>query len=231
MYRFLIAAVFCSNVTAFALTPDEIIQRADEIRNPSESYLMKVRITGNDGDPAVFEVQLSGNNRTLIKTLEPVRDRGRDLLMLNEDMWAYIPNLKRAVRVSLGQKLTGQAANGDISRMRWSGDYAPSLEKDSATDWQLLLKATKKGLTYEQVRVWIQKKDFRPLRAEYLSLQGKPLKLATYQAYKPLAGRERPSEIEIKDAVRSETRSLIQIQSMEIRKIPASAFQQSNLGG
>ena len=46
-------------------------------------------------------------------------------------IWVFIPNLKRSVRVGLSQKLTGQAANGDISRMRWSGDYTPKLLKET----------------------------------------------------------------------------------------------------
>src|SRR4051794_12065052 len=99
---------------------EEVIQKVDQVRNPSDSYFMSVEVTSPDGKQAStkFDVSLQGNAKTLIKTVEPARDRGRNLLMLNEEMWAYIPNLKRAVRVSLSQKLTGQAANGDISRMR-----------------------------------------------------------------------------------------------------------------
>ena len=68
--------------------------------------------------------------------------------MLDENMWVFIPNLKRSVRVGLSQKLTGQAANGDISRMRWSGDYTPKLLKETKKSWLLHLQAKKKGLTH-----------------------------------------------------------------------------------
>ena len=149
--------------------------------------------------------------------------------MLEEDMWAFIPNLNRAVRVSLSQKLTGEAANGDISRTRWSGDYKSHIEEENSSEWQLLLSGNKKGLTYDKIRVWIQKKDFAPLRAEYLSLANKVLKKVYYKNYKTMAGGMRPSEIHIHDAVKEESKSILKIVNMEVRTFEDSLFNQNNL--
>ena len=210
---------------------EEIIRRVDEIRNPAEAYFMKVAVVneGAPSDRSVFEVSVRGNSRTLVKTVEPPRDRGRNLLMVDEQMWAYIPNIKRAVRVSLSQKLTGQAANGDISRMRWSGDYASTVERRETSEWVLLLTAKKQGLTYEKVRVWVEKSTYRPLKAEFLTPAGKPLKVAVYSGYMSLAGKIRPSEIRIRDAVRENESSTVKILSMEERAFPESIFNQNSL--
>jgi outer membrane lipoprotein-sorting protein len=211
---------------------EEIVRRSDEIRNPGESYFLQVRVTAPGSpasDEALFDVSIRGNDRTLIRTVEPARDRGRNLLMLGEDMWAYLPSLKRAVRVSLAQKLSGQAANGDISRMRWSGDYEPTLESETPKEWVVYLKARKKGLTYEKIRAWIEKGSFRPLRADYLTPADKPLKHAAFQAYRTLAGRSRPGEIAIQDATRPSDQSLLRIEKMEMRSFPLSLFQQNSL--
>lgn len=205
--------------------PEEILRRVDAIRNPSENYEMRVKI-----GESLFLVWLSGNSRTLIKTLEPVRDRGRDLLMIDEEMWAYIPNLKRPVRVSLSQKLTGQAANGDIGRMRWSGDYTASIETENASSWTLYLYANKKGLTYEQIRVWVSKKDFSPERAEYLTGSGKVLKRTRFEGYRILAGKLRPSRLEIESAVNSSEKSTIEVESMTSKGFDVSVFNPQRLG-
>jgi outer membrane lipoprotein-sorting protein len=225
-----------TTATAPALTADEIIAKADAVRNPGESYLMKVEITNTSpkADPAhpeksVFEVSIQGNDKTLVKTLEPSRDRGRNLLMLEQEMWAYIPNLKRAVRVGLNQRLTGQAANGDISRMRWTGDYSAKIESETASDWVIFLTASKKGLTYEKARVWVRKLGFQPNRAQYLTLSGSPLKEALYEGYKDLAGATRPTLIQISDTVRPDDRSQIKILEMETREFASSLFNQNNL--
>ena len=151
------------------------------------------------------------------------------MLMRGTQMWAYIPNLKRAVRVSLSQRLSGQAANGDISRMRWAGDYDARIEKENAKFWTLLLTAKKKGLTYSRVRAVIEKGTFHPLYAEYLTAGGKVLKKAQFTSYKELCGKERPTEIRIQDAVKPRQRSVIRVLEMRVKKFPASLFTPENL--
>jgi outer membrane lipoprotein-sorting protein len=210
-------------------SPEHILTKADQVRNPSDSFGMTVNVTNHDGDVSEFEVKTKGKDKTLIKTLSPARDKGRNLLMLKEDMWAYIPNLKKSVRVSLNQKLTGEAANGDIARMRWAGDYQAKIESSNGDSWTLFLTATKKGLTYEKIRAVVAKNSFRPLRAEYLTLSGDVLKKAEYGDYKKLAGEQRPSVITIRDAKRNERFSKIVIKDMESADFPDSLFQQTNL--
>jgi outer membrane lipoprotein-sorting protein len=213
-----------------AFSPEAIIKKVDDIRNPGDSYGMKVEITGSESeDKSVYEVSIQGNDKTLIKTLEPPRDRGHNMLMLQEEMWAYIPNLSRAIRVSLSQKLTGQAANGDISRMRWSGDYAPKIEKEDIKMWTIFLTAKKKGLTYDKLRVWVEKATMRPIQADFLTLGGIPLKKASYSGYKMIAGKVRPTTITIQDAVKASDKSVVSIVSMETKQFPAAIFNQNSL--
>lgn len=210
---------------------DVIIKKADEVRNPSQSYFLDVQVQNADSpdDPSQFHVAIKGNDQTRIETVLPKRDRGRTMIMLNENMWVYVPNLKREVRVSLNQRLTGQAANGDISRMRWSGDYTPTIEKETGKEWQMMLTANKKGLTYDKLRIWVEKGTFRPLRGEFLTSSGKVLKKVNYQGYKILAGKERPSEIVIQDASRKNDKSTIKILRMEVKNFPTSIFNKNEL--
>lgn len=216
-------------IVLLANTPETILKEADEIRNPSESYKMAVRIENSDGTHSKFDVMINGNSKTLIKTLEPIRDRGRNLLMLDENMWVYIPNLKRAVRVALSQKLTGEAANGDISRMRWSGDYDVTIKSETDHEIELSLKAKKKGLTYEALSVFIERKSYRPIRALLFSVSGKLMKKTSYLDYKSMAGKERPSRMVIVDALMNDRTSTIIIESMETQKFPETLFNQNAL--
>ena len=205
-----------------------ILKQADAIRNPEEDFQMLVAISSAGGEESEFKVMTKGNNRTIVETLAPRRDKGRDLLMVDENMWVFIPNLKRAVRVSLSQKLTGEAANGDISRMRWAKDYNAKIIGSDEKTWTLMLEANKKGLTYEKIRAFIEKESYRPLRADYLTKYGKVLKNAEFRFYKKLAGKIRPSEILIKDAIKEHRFSNIVIKEMSIKSIPSSKF---NLSG
>ncbi|MBV2169943.1 MAG: outer membrane lipoprotein-sorting protein [Bdellovibrio sp.] len=179
--------------------PAEWVKKADNIRNPAESYEMKIKVETSE-NTSVFQVYLKGQDKTLIVTKEPARDKGRNMLMLDRDFHAYVPNLKRSMRLSLAQKLSGQVANGDISRTRWYGDYSVTKEAEANGEVQLLLKGNKDNLTYAWIRLWLKKGSFEPLRAEYLGLNGKTvLKKASFEDYKSIAGAVRPTTLKIED--------------------------------
>ncbi len=231
MKKFLLIIGLSLSTCVFALTPDQIIKKCDDVRNPGESFVMQVDVAELSGDKnkSSFDVFIKGKDKTLIKTNAPRRDKGRNMLMLEENMWLYIPNLKRSVRISLSQKLSGQAANGDIARMRWHGDYSAKLESKTKSAYVIYLKATKKGLTYDQIRVWVNAKNFHPIKAEYMALTGKTLKNATFGGEKMIAGKVRPTEIIIADAVNTSKKTQIKIMSMAKKELPLSMFKKNNL--
>lgn len=208
----------------------EILRKADEVRCPTESYFMEVEVVSQGSNDVVrLEVFTKGREKTRVNTVFPARDKGRNMVMIGEEMWAYVPNLKRAVRVALNQKLSGQAANGDVSRMRWWGDYYPVLESEDDSSWTLLLTARKKGLTYEKVRAWIEKKNFRPIKAEYLSLSGLVLKKTRFGGFRSIGGNVRPTEIQIQDAKNPSESSLLRILKLEARESSDTIFNQNAL--
>jgi len=212
----------------FAEVPDEILREADRVRNPAESYFLDVEVVDNESSASSrYHVAIRGNRESRFETVQPIKDRGRNFLMLDENMWVFIPNLKREVRVSLNQKLSGKASNGDISRMRWSGDYDATIESETDNEWTLLLKANKKGLTYEGIRVVIEKGSYHPLHGEYLTAGGKVLKKVEFTDYRTLAGRVRPNEIVIEDAVHAGDKSRVLIREMVVRDFPASLFKKT----
>ena len=215
-------------VGAKTIDAQTILQKADAIRNPAKSYYMQVEVLAQS-KRSLFDVFIQGSDKTLIKTLQPRRDRGRNLLMIKENMWAYIPNLHRAIRVGLAQKLSGQAANGDISRMRWSGDYTPKIITQSKQNWTLHLKAKKRGLTYDQLEVTIAKRTFRPLQAKFLTLTGKAMKLAKYENYQKREGKFRPLRIVITDALKKSRVTTINILKIKSKQFRNSLFNRQNL--
>lgn len=211
------------------ITAEQILTRADEIRNPSVSYRMQVTVDSTDDGHNAYEIMIGGKDHSIIKTLKPEREVGKNFLMVQENMWAYIPNIGRSVRVSLNQKLSGQASNGDISRMRWQGDYKSRIESENSSSWVLFLEANKKGLTYEKIRVWISKANFRPVKAEYLTATEKVLKYVNFSGYRQIAGAIRPTEITIVNAHDKSKKSVLRIQKMWKMDIPESYFAENNL--
>lgn len=212
---------------AGAPDPAKILKSADQIRNPGEQYQMSIRVKTPDSEN-LFDVYLSGGDKTVIVTKEPARDRGRNMLMLDRDFYSYVPSLKRSVRLSLAQKLSGQVANGDIARTRWYGDYTATLESTQGKEVVLLLNANKNNLTYQKIRLWVEKGTNHPLHADYLSLDGsKVVKHAVFAEYKSIAGMLRPSLIKIQNLQNEE--STIEVISMKSIPLDPSFFTEENM--
>jgi outer membrane lipoprotein-sorting protein len=231
--------VFAFNPLALALEPELklklkleraelLVKVADEIRNPSEAFEMKIKVEDSDKNVSEFVVYLKGKEQTLIVTKEPSRDRGRNMLMQEQDFHAYVPNLKRSMRLSLSQKLSGQVANGDIARTRWYGDYDVRVEKEDVHESCLFLKARRENLTYAAIRLWVAKINNRPLRAEYLGSNGTTiLKKAFFEDYRMFAGALRPSLLRIEDSAGKSSR--IAILDMKKREFDSAFFSIRNM--
>ena len=221
------------SIPASALSPDEIVAKADAVRNPQIDYTTNAKVTSfKKGKPvraAEYEVLLKGRDRTLIKTLLPATDRGTSLLMSGRDLWTFLPDVSQPVRISLAQRLLGEVSIGDIARVNLAGDYSARLLKEDAESWFLELAAKDDSVTYGKVAYWVSKKDFRPLRAAFYAVSGKLLKKCTYDAYRSMAGAERPSRLVMTDPVVEGQKSVIEYDRMETAELPAKLFTKDHL--
>jgi outer membrane lipoprotein-sorting protein len=223
----LIVAGAFSDHSQAADAAETLLKKADDVRNPGETYKMKINVK-TDSTEQEFEVFLKGRDKTLVVIKSPIKDRGRNMLMLERDFQAFIPNLKKSVRLSLAQKMSGEVANGDIARTRWFGDYKPTIEKTEGANTVLFLEGLKSGLTYQKLRLWVETKTARPLSAEFLGLDGKTLlKRARFENYKSIEGAMRPTLLKIEDVAGKS--STITILSQEKTELSDSLFTVQSL--
>lgn len=228
-----------SKVT-FASEADQaqaIVEKADQIRFPRESFQVDVSITNTAPDREAehrkYRILSKGSDNTLVITLEPAADKGQVLLMRGRDLWIYMPSLSQPVRLALSQRLTGQVANGDLARANFAGDYTPTLTGTEKVDGQpcqtLELVAAERGVTYPRVNYWVNEQNMRPCKAEFFSGSDRLLKVATYTEFKPLGGVVRPTRIVITDAIRSGEQSTLEYSNMRRVDLPDKMFTKDYL--
>lgn len=214
-----------------------IVQKADEIRFPAQGFEVGVRIQtiegGIEGDPREYKVLSKGNESSIVMVLTPAAERGQILLMKGRDLWLFVPNVSQPVRLSLAQRLTGQVANGDIARASFGGDYnaiVVGTEKIGGELHNVLeLTAVDRSVTYQKVKYWVRQSDSAPHKAEFYSLSDRLLKSCTYENYKQLGGRARPTRLVMVDALKSDSRSILEYQDMKIRDLPDKIFTKEYL--
>jgi hypothetical protein len=157
-----------------AQTPDEVLKRVDHYRYPWPSFAMEVTL--QDGKVRQqWRVQVRENGDARVEGLSE-KERGRVVLLLQDQMWLLLPNAKRPVKVSPQQRLLGPAAGGDVARFRFAGDYALTDEQEETVDGlmarRLALQATRKNLSYQKALLWLSA-DGQPLRSEFFYASGK----------------------------------------------------------
>src|SRR5258706_15877584 len=168
--------VLCATVApAHADDAADIVRDADRFRRPADSFMWKITITSQEAKKApatdAFEVFVKGNGRSLVKFVAPPRNVGRSLLALGRDLWIYLPDAGKPVRIPFSQRLVGQVANGDVARADYSGDYDAKLLGEETVDGAAChvidLKARTKDVTYAAVKYWVSRDGRRPVRAEF----------------------------------------------------------------
>jgi hypothetical protein len=217
-----------------AITPQEILVKSDSHRGLEGSFFVKAKTIAKNGDDIQeqeYDVKVLKNDVSLVVQTAPARAKGRSLLMRGLDMWLVTPDVKKPVRITLQQKLSGDISNGDISRTNYAQDYTVTKETlDAATNAHVLeLKAKNNDVTYSRIKYWIEKSTYKPIKAEYYAISGKLLKTGVFSDYKNIAGKERMTRFSIADAVNKSQRSEIIYSGHKKSKFDESLFNKEQM--
>lgn len=241
MKKILVCAVLLLRAVAFAAeSADDLLKASDRGRGGLEEgieWTANIETTEN-GDTSSREFLIKAKKHdAFVEALAPAKNKGEVYLFNDRQMWFYKPSLKKPVSISARQKLTGQAANGDIASTHYARDYNPTFEKtediQGAKYHVLLLKAKAKNLTYDQIRYWINDKTKLAMKAEFLTLQGKAFKLG-YLEYKnvlKVGGKDIAfvSKMTIVDAKFNKNRSVITYTKPKLAEHPSAIFNINNV--
>jgi len=216
-------------------TPDAeaLLKQSDRFRNGWPSYVVHVKITdfeaGRRDEEHLYEVSQKGTDKTYVDFMSP-REKGEHLLMLGDDMWVYLPDTSRPVRITPLERLTGDASNGDVARTNYATDYSPvylRTEKVGAEECYVLeLTAKRKGATYQRILYWIRVTDARPVKAEFYLTSGKHIKSATFDDYGPIDGKMLLRRLTLYDEILHNSHSVLEYSGAAPRELPDRLFYQ-----
>ena len=227
-------AVVCRAATP-ASTPDAdaILKHADTFRNGWSSYVLHVKITNFEGDKSdevkLYEVSQKGTEKTYVEFMSP-REKGQHLLMLGDDMWVYLPDTSRPVRITPLERLSGDASNGDIARTNYAADYTPVFVRTELVGaeqcYVLELTAKRKGATYQRILFWVRAQDARPVKAEFYLTSGKHIKSATFDEYASVGGKMQLRRMTLYDEIRHNSHSVLEYSGIAPRELADKLFYQ-----
>jgi hypothetical protein len=230
--------------TTLAAAPDpaQLLRRSDQARGgglPGLVWEVRSRNSGgtsNEDDPPMRLLIKAADDASLAETLEPLRSKGARMLQVERNMWLTKPGLKKPVPISPRQRLTGQAAIGDIAATNYAKDYSGTFVGEETVNGErcylLRLAANTRQATYDRVLYWVSAGRGTGVQAEFQSLSGKKLKSAQFEYGNrvELQGRTVPfiSRMVISDAL-TDARTTLEYSHIVVKPVPASTFDVSHL--
>lgn len=214
-----------------------LVRRYDAVMSPQFFEAQTVMVAHrDDGTTRTYKMktQKSGKDKLRAQFLEPASAKGQEMLRNGENLWLWMPNLKRAVRVaSRDSFMGGDFNNADVLRVNYEADYDASIDKSDPTGDILLLKAKTQSAAYDAIKLWMTRdKSPQPIKAEFYAASGKVLRRAEFSDVKDFGkGLVRPARIKMTNEISSGRWSEMSWDTVDVKDdIPAQRFVLDDLG-
>lgn len=229
--RKIIPALFLllAAVSSWAAEGNSLLLQIDRNLNPDsyEAYkkLINIEPNGNKKEFVLFTVK-KGKDKVAAVFLSPASEKGRSTLRLGENMWLYIPNVGKPIRITSLQSVVGGVFNNsDILQIDYTAEYNVEKVEDMGSEYILHLKAKTRSVAYDKLKMWTDKKTLVPLKIECLTEASMLVKTIYFKDIKDFGGGiVRPSIIETDSPLYKGYKSIIVFGKMKEREIDDEVF-------
>lgn len=210
-------------------TGAEILAQVDRNLQPYdfEMYRKLINIEP-DGSRKEYVLWFLKKDQDKVVTLfvSPASDAGRATLRLGENMWLYIPNVGKPIRITSMQSVVGGVFNNaDIMRLDYSVEYDVTDLREDQGQYLLDLKAKTGAVAYDRLKMWVLKDDRVPTRIDCFAATGMLIKTLHFKEIKDIGdGVRRPSVMETKSPLHKGYRSIMISANLKKRQLADEVF-------
>jgi outer membrane lipoprotein-sorting protein len=219
---------------SFSLDGTEILKKVDANLQPEsfESYrkLINIEPSGAKREFLLYTIK-KGNDKIVSLFLSPASEKGRATLRLGDNMWLYIPNVGKPVRITSLQSVVGGVFNNaDIMRLDYNVEYNVQDMEDSKSEYVLILQAKTAAVAYDKLKMWVDKRAVIPTKIECYAASGLLIKTLYFKEIKPFEGVRRPSVIETDSPLYKGYQSIIAYANVKKKVVADEVFTLEFLG-
>jgi len=188
--------------------------------------------TGRKPLSNTFDILSKGTDKSLMKITSPARDKGKKILQNGDNLWMYMPDISRPIRLSAKQSFMGSTfSNEDLASSGWEDNYTAEITGQKGTLILITLKAKKKDVAYAKIDMWLDDVTKIPAEMTYYGLSGKAIKKMFMSEIKEIGGLKRPTVMKMMDLLEDGSYTEVVMQTMEaLDKLPDYTFDASQLG-
>lgn len=173
----------------------------DMMRGESSQGRMTMRVKTKRFEREIaMESWSKGTEQSLIRILEPAKERGTATLKVGDKIWNYLPKIDRTIKVP-GSMMSGSwmgshFTNDDlVQQSRYSEDFDCTLE-DQGDDWQIeCVPHEDAAVVWGKVAVGVRKASELPFETRFYDEDGELVRTMTYEDVRDLGGRNVPTRV------------------------------------
>ena len=217
-----------------SLFANDLLLQIDKNLQPSNAEIYKKLINiepdGSKKEFLLYQAK-SGTDKMVSSFLKPESEKGRNTLRLGDNMWLYIPNVGRPIRItSLQSVIGGVFNNSDIMRVDFSSEYNIEKEQLQNMVYTLNLKAKNDTVAYDRLIMSVDKKTMTPIKIECYSSTGMLIKTLLYKNIKDFGnGIIRPAVVETVSPFYKNYKSIMIYGKITPKQFAAEVFTLDNI--
>jgi len=225
----ILCAALTYSVPVLALDGAELLKTVDRnLAPPSyEMYrkLINIEPDGRKKEFVLFTVK-KGKDKVAALFISPPSERGRSTLRLGDNMWLYIPNVGKPVRITSLQSVVGGVFNNsDIMQLDYHAEYDVTRVEAQGKDYLLHLKAKTKTVAYDQLKMWVHKETVLPTRIECMTEASMLIKTLYFKNIQDFGGEiARPSVMETDSPLYKGYKSIMLFANIRERELRDEVF-------
>ncbi len=224
----------------FSQTAKDIVKKSDERARGKTSFasvtIETVRPTWKR--EMSLKVWTKGNDFSLIFVTSPAKDKGIVFLKRQKEVWNWIPSIDRNIKLPpsmMNQSWMGTDFTNDdlVKEASIVEDYGHTMGRDSMIDNRACYKIELKpkptaSVVWGKINLWIDKKDYLMLNAEYFDEDNVLVNQMRASEVKILGGRLLPSRMEMIPIDKKGNKTVLIYKSLEFDKAINDSFFSTN---
>lgn len=187
-----------------------------------------------------LRVWMERPGRSFVRILSPAKEAGIGSLRIGAEMWNYLPNIERVIRIPPSMMLQpwmgSDFTNDDlVKESSILDDYTHKVLGMATVDGQEAyeVEATPKPqapVVWGRVLFTVRQRDFMPLRQEFFSERGESVRVLSFSDVRSVGGRSLPTRWEMRPAATPDHFTAVVLKDAVFdRPIDEAVFTQRNL--
>lgn len=227
--------ILCATLALSLFGAETLLEKIDAKLSPAsgESYRKLINIEPDGSKKEFLMYQLKKDKDKMVSLfLQPDSDKGRTTLRLGDNMWMYLPDVGKPIRITSMQSVVGGVFNNsDIMQLDFSVEYDTTSQKEENGQIVLELKAKNDTVAYDKLIMYVDTKTTTPTKIVCYTSTGMLIKTLYYKDIKDFGGGViRPAVIETDSPLYKGYKSILVIGKMTTKEVPNEVFTIENMG-